>query len=216
MILLCDDVVNPGIGTQIAMAQIDIPLTEKTFCTVHEAAEMLGIAVEEVETMVESGAIESWPGADGSTHILRSSVKAKSVAIVETSGSQTNQPRTLLAYVVDDDPKVLELYRTQFSHLSASVVLVAFSSVFDALLSIAQRKPKLLVLDLRIQAVDWFPLLQSLRSSPDLYGLKIVVGTGMSENLIASRGGLPPGVVVFQKPVPVATLEALTAEILSA
>lgn len=192
------------------------PIQETTFCSSSEAAETLGVTVEEVKAMVNSGAIESWPGADGRSHILRASVKAKSDAPVPLNllGSETNQLRPLLVYVVDDDPNVLESYRTQFSKLSNSVLLITFNSVFDALLSITRHTPKLLILDLWLLEVNWFLLVQSLRNSPALNGLKIVVGTEMGENLMDNLVTLPPGVAVFRKPVPIASLEALIAELL--
>lgn len=198
------------------MAITTNPIQETTFCSLSEAAETLGVTVKEVKAMVDSGAIESWPGADGRSHILRASVKAKSDASVpmEVLSSETNQLRPLLVYVVDDDPQVLESYQTQFSQLSTSVLLITFSSIIDALLSIARRRPNLLVLDLRLSEIDWFPLVQSLCNSPDLYGLKLVIGTEMCESLIASRGKLPPGVAVFRKPIPTAILEELIVEML--
>jgi len=49
---------------------------EKTFCSVQEAADMLGLELAEVETLVASGSIEAWDGAQGRKHLLRHSVIA--------------------------------------------------------------------------------------------------------------------------------------------
>jgi len=186
-------------------------MKETTFCSTSEAAEMLGVTAEEVKAMVESRAIESWPGADGRKLILRQSVKAMCGQDREPKNKQRADAGHLLAYVVDDSHEVLQHYRDELSKLSCHVSLVQFDSVFDALLRMGKRKPELLILDLRLLAVDWFTLIWALWRNPELYGLKIVVGTEVSENVIACRGALPPDVQVFPKPIPFDVLESIAA-----
>ena len=185
------------------------PIKEKTFCSAQQAAEMLGVTVVEVEAMVEAGALESWPGADGRKLILSHSVRAK----CSQDPAPTDIPRTdtgrLLVYVIDDSHDVLQHYREQFSKVSRDILVMQFDSVFDALLRIGKRKPHLLILDLRLLAVDWYTLIWSLWHNPEMHSLKIVVGTEMSENIIASRGALPPEVQVFCKPIPLDVLESI-------
>ena len=45
--------------------------------------------------------------------------------------------------------------------------------------------------------------------------MEIVVVTGMDEEEIISRGGLPPGVRVLAKPVPFAELKALAESLIA-
>ena len=88
---------------------------------------------------------------------------------------------------------------------------VFFDSIFDALLKIGSHPPDVLILDLWTPAVDWFQMIQALGNAPELHGLKIAVGTQLSENLITGRGGLPDGVELFQKPIAVPELDVLMA-----
>jgi len=172
---------------------------------------MLGLSPDEIDALVESRAIEVWDGAHGSKHILRESVQAlcKTSPALEPDRLHSRPP--LRVYVVDADRSVLSHYQDSLEQISTQVLSVFFDSIFDALLKIGSHPPDVLILDLWTPAVDWFPMIQALCDTPELHGLKIAVGTHLSENLIASRGGLPDGVVLFQKPIAVSQLDALMA-----
>ena len=91
------------------------------------------------------------------------------------------------------------------------------SNGFEALLRMGQRCPDLLITDLNMPGMDGFKMIGSLHGLGRTFDdLDIVVVTALSEADIASRGGLPPQVRVFHKPVPFDELEALVRERVSA
>jgi DNA-binding response OmpR family regulator len=62
--------------------------------------------------------------------------------------------------------------------------------------------------------MDGFQLIRSLAASSFREGLEIVVVTGLDAAEVDARGGLPPDVRVFPKPVPFAELRGIAAGLL--
>ena len=75
----------------------------------------------------------------------------------------------------------------------------------------------MLITDLNMPGMDGFKMIASLRQNGQPHGdMAIVVVTALSDDDIAQRGGLPPGVRVFHKPVPFDELEQLVRDRLAA
>ncbi len=170
---------------------------------------MLGLSTDEVDALVATCAIEAWDGAHGSKHILRESVQALCESGSSPKAGRSPSRAPLRVYVVDADRSVLSHYRNSLGQISTRVLPVFFETIFHALLAVGRHPPDVFILDLWTPAVDWFPMIHALCDTPELHGLKIAVGTHLSENLIASRGGLPHGVEHFQKPISATELEVL-------
>jgi DNA-binding response OmpR family regulator len=72
----------------------------------------------------------------------------------------------------------------------------------SALLAVGHRCPDLLITDLHMPGMDGFHMLRELRKSVEVDKTTIVAVTGLDEEDIALRGGLPAGVQIMRKPVP--------------
>src|SRR5690606_4072539 len=105
--------------------------------------------------------------------------------------------------VVEDDPVQREMYQTVLVRMGKQRVNVRTAeSGYEALLPIGEQQPDLLVTDLVMPGIDGFGMLETLTKRALAKPMQIVVATALEPAEIESRGGLPPGVSVFHKPVP--------------
>lgn len=190
-------------------------LTE-TFCTTREAADMLRVSLRTVQLWVEAGVLQAWKTDGGHRRLPLSSVQAlikqrmgasnnAEAAAPVTAVSESSQPpageQEFTVLVLEDDPDMLLMYRLTLEGWKLPARFVFVSSVFEALVEIGRSTPDLLITDLRISGVDGFEIIKVLRADPVLSALNIVVVSGMEAHEIEERGGLPPEITVFAKPL---------------
>lgn len=181
-----------------------VPFTSKiAFCTTREAAQQLGVSLRTAQLWVESGLLEAWKTEGGHRRISRASVEKlladKGPEFIAAAESEGGQLRVL---VVEDDNALLKLYRLRLESWCLPLSLSLASNGYEALMRIGRERPDLMILDLNLPGIDGFRMLQTLACSPFREGMEIVVVTGLSEDAIADRGGLPGGVKLLPKPVP--------------
>jgi two-component system, OmpR family, response regulator len=90
--------------------------------------------------------------------------------------------------VVDDDPEIREMVSSYFEERSLPTLTAADQRTLSRLL--AYRKPRLILLDLRLGESDGFDLLRSIRSSSDV---PIIVMTGRHVEATDRVAGLDSG-----------------------
>ena len=127
------------------------------------------------------------------------------------------QPPRLRVVLVEDEPEQLKLFTLVIQGWGLNVDLQPCSDGFGALLHMGQHRTDMLITDLNMPGMDGFRMIASLRQNGQPHGdMAIVVVTALSDDDIAQRGGLPPGVRVFHKPVPFDELEQLVRDRLAA
>lgn len=180
----------------------------EVFCTTREAAEMLHVSLRTVQLWVEAGVLKAWKTDGGHRRLPLSSVQAliKERMSGETAAAPAVDPAAndsgeFSVLVLEDDEDMLQLYRLTLPGWKLPVRFIFVSSVFEALVEIGRRPPDLLITDLRISGVDGFEIIKVLRADPVLAGLNVVVVSGMEPHEIEARGGLPPEITVFSKPL---------------
>jgi len=178
---------------------------EKSFCTTREAAGMLGVSIGTVQLWVESGLLKAWKTAGGHRRVLRDSIEQ--ILRKAPSGAPLPLPpplvkRRLRVMVVEDDMSLLRLYQVQIARWPMAPELTCMHSAVSALLAMGQRYPDLLITDLHMPGMDGFHMLRELRKSVEADKTTIVAVTGLDDDDIALRGGLPDGVQTLRKPVP--------------
>ena len=62
----------------------------------------------------------------------------------------------------------------------------------ESLLQLGRALPDLLITDLNMPQTDGFQVLHAIRAMPEFDSLEIVVVTGIGQEEISARGGLPP------------------------
>jgi excisionase family DNA binding protein len=180
---------------------------KKSFCTTREAATMLGVSVGTVQLWVESGLLQAWKTAGGHRRVLRDSVdhllhKESIPSPIPTPPTPPSfSPHRLSVMVVEDDANLLRLYEANISRWPMAPEITVVNNAVEALLMLGQKSPDLLIADLNMAGMDGFKMLSVLHNSPSMANTTIVVVTGLDEAEIASKGGVPAGIEVLQKPI---------------
>lgn len=183
--------------SQSAALDADSP---DAFCSTRQAATRLDVSVGTVQQMVEQGVLSGWKTAGGHRRIsLRSLETLLRSRVGATSSSDAH---TLSVLIVEDDPFEQAFYRETLAEMKLPLKLEIVGNGFDGLLVVGRQRPDVLISDLILPGMDGFLMIRALRADPDLSYLDIVVVSGLSNEEIAERGGLPEDVTVFSKPIP--------------
>jgi excisionase family DNA binding protein len=180
---------------------------KKSFCTTREAATLLGVSVGTVQLWVESGLLQAWKTAGGHRRVLRDSVdhllhKASIPSPMPAPVTQPSfNPQRLSVMVVEDDPNLLRLYEANISRWPMAPEITLVNNAVEALLLLGQKSPAMLITDLSMAGMDGFKMLSVLHNSPAMANTTILVVTGLDAEEIASKGGIPAGIEVLQKPI---------------
>lgn len=175
-------------------------------CSTREAAEALGICVRTAQLWVEQGRLRAWKTPGGHRRILRESVNAELRAREkECSGGAP----IFDILIVEDERIQRQILQAKVSGVSSEIsVRTAYNGV-EGMIKMGERQPQILVTDLMMPGVDGFHLLSTLTTSPLVKPMQVIVVTAMSDEEIQEKGGLPEGVVLFHKPVPIPDLLAV-------
>lgn len=177
-----------------------LPDHSDDFLGTFAVAKVLGVSVGTVQALVERGDLRGWKTHGGHRRIARESVQNYQRRFESLPGKQA-PISTLRVLVVDDDPVFLSVIKETTAKWNLNAEFVLLSSAIEALLCISELQPHVLFSDLRMPGVDGFEFLKKLRSSPHCDAMHLVALTSMSEAEIDERGGLPPKVMLLQKPL---------------
>lgn len=188
---------------------------EKSFCTTREAATLLGVSVGTVQLWVESGLLQAWKTAGGHRRVMRESVNQllhkKTVPPPSEAHpiAAATEARRLSVLVVEDDANLLRLYKAHLSRWPMAPEVTLTDNAVTALLLMGRKCPDLLVTDLNMAGMDGFNMLRVLRETPEITHTTIVVVSGLDNDEINQRGGIPSGIEVLPKPIPFPRLLAI-------
>jgi excisionase family DNA binding protein len=190
-------------------------MSKSEYCTTREAAEMLGVSLRTAQLWVDSGILEAWRTEGGHRRITVASVerllrqnRPNDEASVNTVAASVDLGR-LKILVVEDDNTLLKLYRIHMTGWNMPIEVMTAANGYDALVLIGREQPDLMIADLNMPGMDGFQMVRSLSNSSFREGMEIVVVTGMDDEDIVTRGGMPPGVRVMHKPIPFVELKML-------
>lgn len=168
-------------------------------CTTQQAASLLGMSVTSVQHLVESGEIEAWKTRGGHRRIPIAAVHAYMTAIAKTPAGGGDETFTVL--IVEDNPIQRGIYEAQFAAWELPVQLRMCENGYKALIDIAGLRPDVLLLDIMMRGIDGYEVMQTVLAYPELADVNIAILTSLSRDELDQRGGLPPGVTYFPKPV---------------
>lgn len=174
-------------------------------CTTQRAAEILGISVTSVQQLVEAGVIEAWKTKGGHRRIPLAAVQAYKGG---ATGQETRAGRMRPAegtpvsiLVIEDIPLQRALYDKQISSWALQADLRFCENGYQALIEIARHKPDILLADIVMEGMDGYEVIRTIMADPQLADMHIAMLSSLSTEDLAERGGVPPGVVFFSKPV---------------
>lgn len=193
------------------------PSRPEDFCSTREAASLLGVSIKTVQLWSESGILTAWKTPGGHRRILKQSVeqllRQRDQAASQASGQ--GNARRFTALVVDDEAATRRLYELVITGWGLPIRVVTAQNGFEGLIKIGEEKPDLLLTDLHMPGMDGFRMIASLREHPDTRSLHIIAASGLTAPEIKERGGLPPDVHFFSKPVAFDTLRLLVQKLLT-
>ena len=166
---------------------------------------------------VENGLLEAWKTEGGHRRINRASVKRLLEDEVRPKLTEVARPRPgdmLKVLVVEDDSVLLKLYRTVIGGWNLPLELTTAGNGVDGLIRVGRDAPDLIISDLSMSGLDGFHLIRSLAATSYRDGMEIIVVSGLDRADIETRGGLPPGIRFFSKPVPFNELRTLFTDAL--
>ena len=171
-------------------------------CTTQRAAEILGISVSSVQQLVEAGVIEAWKTKGGHRRIPMAAVlgyKAQPGAAAPAPARTGDGQAAIL--VVEDNPMQRALYQRHIGAWQLPASLTFCENGYQALLEIARRQPDVLLVDIVMEGIDGYEVINTIVGDPQLRPMHIAILSGLDQEALAARGGVPPGVVFFTKPV---------------
>lgn len=171
---------------------------DPAYYSTREAADRLGVSLATIQNMVERGELPAWKTQGGHRRIPREAVEAK----LASTTPQEKRSKVFQILIVEDDPALKMLYERQVQSWNMPIELRMVSNGLEGLLEIGRQPPDLLLTDLIMPELDGFAMLNALRTSPRVKPMAIVAVSGLEDEVIASRGGLPAGVTRMHKPVP--------------
>lgn len=188
--------------------------------TTREAGETLGVAVRTVQLWVEAGVLPAWRTAGGHRRIARAAVeKLMAERQSDLSPVKSHVESVLPAFkllLVEDDPNLLRLFTGVVARWNFPVELFTATNGFEGLVRIGEMRPDIVVTDLIMPGMDGFEMLRALKKPGSGFAsLKLLVVSALSADEITERGGLPEGVISFQKPVNFGKLETLVHKVYS-
>lgn len=193
--------------------------TNDDVISTREAAELLGVAMRTVQLWVESGVLPAWKTAGGHRRISRAAVNRlqaeRQTAISMPPAASAMNPLKLL--VVEDEPDLLRLMTLVIEGWGLPLTLSTATNGFEALVRMGESHPDIVITDLNMPGMDGFRMIRFLHNlGVSATQMQVVVVTALGQQDIDDRGGLPPDVKVFTKPVPFSALEQLVRARLAA
>lgn len=182
---------------------------QKDYFTSREAAELLGVAVSTIQLWTNNGLLRAWTTGGGHRRIARSSVEEMLGQQKAISGGREQGQQQLSVVVVEDDEQQLRLYEKQFLNWHMNAHVVTAKDGYGGLIKIGLILPDVIITDLMMPNVDGFQMVRALKEMPELESSLVIVVSGLTEDEIKSRGDLPQGVHLFNKPIPFENIETL-------
>ena len=165
---------------------------------------MLGVSVGTVLNMVSRGHLDAWSTEGGHRRIAMSSVLSHLARRQQKTPTRpvAEAARPLEMLLIDDDEFLHAIYRDQLDSWHLPIRLRCTNNGIEGLIEMGRSLPDVLLIDLDMPVMDGFAVLRTLSDRPGFEAMDIIVITGLDDTRIAGAGGLPPGILVWHKPVP--------------
>lgn len=170
-------------------------------CTTQDAAELLGMSVSSVQQLVETGVIPGWKTQGGHRRIpLEAVMQLKAATGAPARLGKPGTRSTML--IVEDDPLLQRLYQLRIDQWDLPLDVHFCDSGYQALIDIGRSPPDILVADIMMSGMDGYEVVETVLANPGLGNMHVAIISAIAPAELEKRGGVPPGVVFFSKPVP--------------
>jgi DNA-binding response OmpR family regulator len=103
--------------------------------------------------------------------------------------------------IVEDDAATAALLQATLAAYAPGLVTMTAADGLDAVRLLERSRPDILITDLNMQPFDGFKLIKQVTDRSEYKHMLLIAISGLSETEIAARGGLPPNVLFFPKPL---------------
>lgn len=187
---------------------------DKSYFTTIEAAKLLGVSVRTIQLWVESGSLDAWKTAGGHRRIRTDSVHQKLREqdpnfVAKDEPKATHHKRIL---IVEDNPTVSMFYKAAINSWKSPIDIATAEDGFEGLVKIGQDQPDLIISDIYMPGMDGLQMIQSLTKSGLISADKMIVISGLADDEIRERGGMPADITFYRKPVDIEQLKATIFE----
>lgn len=173
---------------------------QKSFLSTREAARMLYLAVGTVQKMVDDGTLKAWTTSGGHRRIHADSVHALITAGgQDKAASLSNQHLSVL--IAEDDLTQCKIYEASIKGWGLPIDLRIVPDGFSALIEAGKSIPDVMLIDLVMPGMDGFELVRHICGNLSFQKTGIMVITSLCGDDIRTKGGLPPSILVAEKPV---------------
>jgi excisionase family DNA binding protein len=171
------------------------------YCGTSYAAKLLNVSVGTIQNLVESNSLQAWKTKGGHRRISLQSIKDYQILNKLESANFYSNDSNLRVLVVEDDENTRLMYQAFFDRWSLPLDVTMYASAMEALIDMPAMRPQILLTDLNMPKIDGFKFLKTLREHRLFSHLPIIVMTGLSNEQIQERGGLPHEVQLLRKPI---------------
>lgn len=207
------------------MRTLSSPELSADYVGVGEAARLMSLSRTSMQKLVDAGVVSAIKTAGGHRRILRSSLMLKlpgNQASTHSPGSRLGRRHddaayaknpslqradSLLVLIVEDDAATAALIEASLAAYAPQLVTMTAADGLDAVLLLERSRPDILITDLNMEPFDGFKLIKQVTSRSEYKHMLLIAISGLSEREIAARGGLPPNVLFFPKPLDLSRLK---------
>jgi CheY-like chemotaxis protein len=187
---------------------MDATQTQDALITYEDAAQALNVSPVTIQLWVEGHVIAGLHSAEGEKRVSQKAVlqliKDRSNGPSTGGNRLTDGPssRRLRVLIVEDSDVLAKLYVSVISEWNLGIDLTIAHNGFEGLVQVGAMRPDLVITDLDMPGMNGFQMIRTLQKPGPGYVVPVFIAvSGMTEDAMQSRGGLPPGVQFLPKPL---------------
>jgi excisionase family DNA binding protein len=189
-------------------------MAKKLYYTTFKISQMCGVNPTTVQNWIKEKKLRAFQTPGGHRRVSRNDL----VAFLEKFGMPIPQEldRTPpLVMVVDDEVEILDMMEELIKSVNPDLEVAKAQNGVEALLMIGERKPDLLILDLKMPGMNGYEVCSKLKSKPGTSKIRIVAISG-DQNPEVEQRILDKGADLFvTKPIDLVDFRARCMELLN-
>jgi excisionase family DNA binding protein len=175
-------------------------MRRRAFYTTFEISQICGVNPTTVQNWVKGNKLRAFQTPGGHRRVRREDLVAFMREFgMPLPGELTQDPPLIM--IVDDEIEVLDMLEELMKSEDEDFRVAKAQNGVEALLMIGERKPELLILDIKMPGMNGYEVCNKLKSSPGTQNIKIVAISGdhsaaVKERILSSGADL-----FFTKPL---------------
>lgn len=189
-------------------------MTDRTYTT-HDIAKFCDVYPSTVGNWIGSGKLKCAYSTPGGHHrVTREDLLAFLAKFgIPVPAELSSRPMRVL--IVDDDVEVTRVIERAFAHRAGTFSTEVCHTGIEALISIGQAPPDLVILDIVLPKMDGMQVCRILKSKPETQGVKIIAISGGKKTPFNEKKPQEAKIdAFFRKPLDLVQLLDKTAELL--